>query len=365
MTDSKVFFNYATVSPLSEAAYVAGKTFLEEFYQTGPPEVLYKYDPYAEALAAEAAQLLNCLPSEITTIKNTTEGINIAAESLPLEAGDEILVQSNEYPGNLLPWVKKRLDGLTVTVVEADTNQASFAALLEAIGPQTKAISISSGQYYDGYMANLVNLSQICRDKGIFLVIDAVQTVGIRELDLKKITADFLVCGGQKFLQAGVGIGFMYVNQDCLPKLKTTRVGIRSMQNFDNSGFRLKNTADRFQDGTQNLLGIVALQAALKAINQIGIETIATNNRRLLEDLKGVLKEYDLPFIDHGANQSNIIALVVNDPVGLSDYLKSRSVYIKVIKDVARVSFAHSLRIEDAQTLAKFTREWLDRSHHA
>lgn len=355
----KIFFSYATVAQMSDAVYKAVSLFLDEFYVVGPPEVLYKYEPMINDLAAEAANLVNCSPEEITYIKNTTEGIYIASESLPLNKGDEVLVLGNEYPANLLPWLKKRKDGISVKVIDAPDNETGFGLLLDAIGPRTKAIAISTAQYYDGYMIDLAKLSSLCQKKDIFLVLDAVQSIGIRSIDLQKIQADFVVCGGQKYLQAGLGIGFMYVNKKTIRRLNDVKVGIRSMQRFDHESYLLKESAARFQDGTQNMAGIVALHAALKHVNTIGIERIERINLRLLQRVKACFDAYDIPYIDHRNNQSNIVSMKVDDPQGLFEYLKERSIYIKPIQDIARMSFTHETLLSDVEILAKHTHHWI------
>jgi cysteine desulfurase / selenocysteine lyase len=357
---NKLFFSYTTVAPLRKASYDAIKEFLEEFYIVGPPEVLYKYDPMFEDLANEAAKLLNCDPEEITYVKNTTEAISIASQALPLKKGDEVLVLGNEYPANLLPWLRLREDGVVVSVIEGKDNKKATEELISSIGPKTKAIAISSSQCYDGFMVDLKMLSDTCRKNNIFLALDAVQTVGVHKIDLQNTPVDFLACGGQKYLQAGMGIGFMYVNKNVIPKLRDIKAGIRSMQKFDEQSYILKNNASRFQDGTQNLTGIVSLTAALHEVNKIGIENIEKKNLQLLKEFRDCLKKYSIPIIDHGDHQGNIIALTVNNPQSLFEYLKERSVYIKPIKDVARVSFIHESRLEDVEQLAKLTREWLD-----
>ncbi|HEV2413102.1 MAG TPA: aminotransferase class V-fold PLP-dependent enzyme [Candidatus Saccharimonadales bacterium] len=359
ISDKKLFC-YATVAPMGEYAYRAVRQYLDDFYTIGPPDVLYMYDPLSDELAKEAAKLLNCHPDEITYLKNTTEGIHIASEALPLKPGDEVLVMGNEYPANLLSWLRKRKDGVIVTVIKGTDNVRAFQALMDTISPKTKAISVSSTQYYDGYTADLEYLAKTCSEKGIYLVIDAVQTVGVRKIDLQQLSVDIFVCGGQKYLQAGPGTGFMYVNRKTLGKLNDVKVGIRSMERFDEDSYALKPTTARFQDGTQNLPGIVALLAALKHVNELGIEAIEAKNKQLLAEIKSCLTRYDIPFIDHGENQGNIVSMKVNDPVGLTNYLKQHSVYVKPIKDVVRLSFIHETSIDDVEELARLTREWID-----
>ena len=356
----KILFNYATVAPMSRAAYEAARIFMADFYLYGPPEVLYQYDALADDMAAEAARLVNCAAEEITYLKNTTEGIITASEALPLQRGDEVLVLGNEYPANLLPWLRKRQDGVTVKVITGRDNEAAFLRLLESIGPQTKAISISSAQQYDGFMPALGLLSTMCRGLGIFLIVDAVQHVGARTIDLAKTPVDILVCGGQKYLRAGMGIGFMYVNRNIMPVLRDSKAGIRSVEHFDENSYVLKSTAARFQDGTQNVSGLAALHAALKETNAVGMDAIEQKNLELLAGIKDILREHNLDFIDHGAQQSNIVSIRTPDPAGLFGFLMERGIYIKAIQDVARLSFIHESRLEDVEVLARLTREFLD-----
>ncbi|MFI5275457.1 MAG: aminotransferase class V-fold PLP-dependent enzyme [Candidatus Saccharimonadales bacterium] len=344
---------------MCEPAYTAVREFLDEFYAVGPPEVLYKYDPMANDLAAEVAKLLNCSPDEVTYIKNTTEGVFLASETLPLDSGDEVLVLGNEYPANLLPWLKKRKDGVDVKVIKGKDNVQAFQALLAAINPKTKAVSISSTQYYDGFMLDLDLLSHTCRENGTYLVVDAVQTVGNRKIDLEKTPVDILVCGAQKYLRAGTGIGFMYVNKKIMPELRDIKVGIRSMQSFDEDSYLLKDSAAHFQDGTQNLPGIVGLLASLRSLNEVGIETIEAKNLQLLAEIKAILTRHGIPFIDHGDHQGNIVSLKVSDPKALFERLKAQNAYIKPIHDIARISFVHDINLGDVERIATLIEAWM------
>ncbi len=359
--DKKIFFSFATVATEEPAVHDAILDFENHFFEFGPPESLIKYEAYAKDVAAEAAKLLHCDPSEITYTKNTTEGVIIASEALPLAPGDEVLVLDNEYRANFIPWLKKRKDGIDVRIINGENNAEATEALIAAIGPKTKAIAISWIQYYDGYVTDLDRLSKICREKNIFLFVDAVQGIGVHKLDLQKTPVDMLACGGQKYLRAGTGIGFLYVNQNIVNRLRDTKVGIRSVVSADESGYVLKGTAERFQDGTMNIKGVVALRAALKLVNDTGIETIEKTNKSLLKDFKKILLDRNVAFIDHGADQGNIITLKVPNPKELVDYLQQNNIYIKYLweKKVARISFHHTSSVEDFTVLADAIHEWL------
>ena len=152
----------------------------------------------------------------------------------------------------------------------------------------------------------------------------------------------------------------MYVNKQTMKHLKDFKVGIRSMSSFSENDYILKDNAERFQDGTQNLNGIVSLYASIKNINSIGIENIEKTNIKLLNEFKAILNDKDIKFIDNGLNQSNIISVKVSDPQALFEYLKERSIYIKPIKDVARISFIHESKTADFITMAENIRKWMN-----
>ena len=145
-----------------------------------------------------------------------------------------------------------------------------------------------------------------------------------------------------------------------MKRLKDFKVGIRSVKEFSKSSYILKDTAERFADGTQNILGIVALYHAIKKVNSTGIRNIERKNLLLLKTFKNCLYENNIPFIDH-KNQSNIISLKIKNPVEFCSFLQRHSVYIKPVQDVARVSFSHRSGVSDFKYLVKKTREWLDR----
>jgi cysteine desulfurase / selenocysteine lyase len=348
----KLFFSYMGVSPLCEASRRAIVRFLHDYVKLGPPEVIEKYQGYVRRLSEEVALLLHCDPDEVIYLKNTGEGLIMASEALPLGKGDEVLVLGNEYPANLIPWLKLKKDGVGVQVIPGMDNHKGFRELLSRIGPKTKAVAIAWGEHYDGYLPNLALLSRRCRKYDAHLVVDGVQGVGARAIDLKKTSVAFLVCGGQKYLGSIVGSGFMYVNRRTMGRLKDSHVGVRSVERFDEHGYELRKTAARFQDGTENLLGIVSLHAAVKAVNRIGIKEIERKNLALLASLKTLLRENDIPFIDH-PQQTNVVALTVDDPISLATRLRTQNIYTRPVKGVERISFTHTTRERDLRKLVK------------
>ncbi|OGZ83754.1 MAG: hypothetical protein A2599_01515 [Candidatus Staskawiczbacteria bacterium RIFOXYD1_FULL_39_28] len=334
--------------------------FLAEYLAIGPPEVLEKFDAYYKKLSLEVSKILHCSPEEIVYTKNTTEGMVIASETLPLGPGDEVLLMENEYPANILCWLKKRKEGINVKFISGSDNKNAFEALLLSVTEKTRAVCVSWGQYYDGYLPDLKLLSEVCRKNSAFLVVDGVHGIGTRQIDLREIYVDILTCGGQKHIGSLGGIGFMYINKNTIDKLRDFKLGIRSVKYFNNTGYVIKDTAERFQDGTQNLAGIVSLHAAVKEINRLGIKKIEDKNIYLLSAYKKILYRNKIPYINY-ESQTSIVALKVKDPAGLAKYLRKKGVYIKAVKSIARISFSHRSSVKEFIIAVKYICEWLDK----
>lgn len=353
-----VYFNYAGFGRINKQVYSVLQRFLEEYLTLSPSKVIVHYRKYINKLSEEVALLLNCEPEEISYIKNTTEGIIIASEILPLPRGSEVLILENEYAANFIPWLKKKRDGIKLKIITGPTSEQAFNKLLSSISDSTRAIAISLVQYYDGYMCDLELLSKVCKRRKIFLVVDGIQAVGTRKVDLRKTPVDILVCGGHKHLNSMVGTGFIYVNKKLIKHLKDFKVGVRSVQIFNKNGYRLKNSAGRFEDGTPNLFGIVALHASIKSINTTGLGLIERKNLALLSKLKDELRRKKVPFIDY-SRQGNLVALKVNDPEKLRNFLQRKNIDTKTIKNIVRISFHYKSRIKDFVYLVDNVKEWL------
>jgi cysteine desulfurase/selenocysteine lyase len=346
------YFNHAGVGPISKSARKAMAQYLTDYSRLGPNAAILKYRHDVSKMYAQAARLINCSEDEIVYIKNTTEGIIIAAESLPLEIGDEIILLDNEYSANCIPWLKKQKDGMPIRFVEGASNEERYDNLRHCITSATKVIAVSWVHYYDGFMANLQELSAICAERNIFLVVDAIQGMGTRKIDVAELKIDFLLCGGHKHLGSVMGSGFMYVNKKILGQLNDFKVGTRSVEKFHRGGYELRKSAKRFEDGTPSLIAVISLYHALLDVNSLGIELIEEKNLKLLAKLKSMLAESGIGFIDN-ARQGNIISLKVAEQDGLIAYFQEQDVSVKKIKDIVRISFSHKTSARAMQHLMK------------
>lgn len=244
----------------------------------------------------EAQKLLNADPEEIALVESTSHGLNIAAQGIELKAGDNIITTNLEFIQVALPWcVMRKEKGFEIRVCKTKDNRfhaADFAAIADK---NTKIIVMSTLEWCNGWASDLKEIGDFCKEHGIFLVVDAVQQLGVTKIDTKKCHIDLLVAGGHKWLNSPYGTGVLYVNKDALSKIKQSYAGYLNTTvpeggwgaYWENPAapsvhdWTFPETARKYEiGGTCNYTGAIALGEALGLVNEIGIENI---EKRVLE----------------------------------------------------------------------------------
>ncbi len=276
ITRHTTYFNHASTGPLpSTAARVIQKLVQRYVHDADIPiELLWGE---IESSRKVAAQLIHSSKDEIAFVKNTSQGIIIAMDSIPWKRGDNVVVLSDAFAANLYPFqylwpdIEKRFvntgDGLNF-----------LARLQKTVNKKTRAISVDWVNWLTGVRLDLLTLGEFCRKRDMFLIVDAIQGLGALELDTKKLKIDFLACGSTKWLCGPQGVGFMYVAKERLGKLVPTNIGwlsaeIESFHKLVPLG-PPKKTAARFEEGTKNLMGICALRECMKILLSAGIQNV-------------------------------------------------------------------------------------------
>ena len=279
----KIYFNHASTGPMSERV----KDKLIHLIQDRSGK---KIDDHKEFLKTyeEAkyilAELINSTPARIAFVDNTSNGINIIAQGLKLKKGDRILLNDIEFPANVYPFLNLKKNGIEIDFAKSQNGIVSAEDIINSVKENTKLISVSFVQFLSGYKVDLEKLGKYCNENGIILSVDAIQGLGALQLDVKRCNIDFISCGTQKWLLGLQGLGFVYVSENLQGKLDPKYVGWLSVKNawsLLNYDLSLRNSAERFQNGTINTFGIYALNASLKLFKEFGIENV---ERRVIEN---------------------------------------------------------------------------------
>lgn len=287
--DGIIYLNHASVSPLSEDVKNAITGFLDQRNRS-KIENLEEGVEIMESCRTLISRLIHTdQPGNIAFTRNTSDGISLVAEGLPLRAGDEILLNKMEFPSNVHPWrsVEQRKH-LNVRFIDPVHGTLPVELIEKKITQRTRVIALSAVQFLSGYKSDLVEIGRLCREKDILFVVDGIQGLGVTEIDVSAMNIDALATGGHKWLMSPLGVGFLYLGERILENFTPMRTGWFSVEepwdllNYDKPWL---TNAQRLEDGTPNMLGITGMNASLNNLLNIGIETISAGVQELTGSL--------------------------------------------------------------------------------
>ena len=267
------YLNHAAVAPLPTVARRTVETWVRQATEEG---VLAwsEWMKGVEATRHRAAQIIGATPAEIGLITNTTHGISLVAEGIEWSEGDNVVTLANEFPSNLYPWQHLQQRGVNLRTVPVESGAVDLARLDAACDHHTRLISVSWVGYATGWRLNLDQVSQIARSHGAWLFVDAIQGLGVFPLDVGSTPIDFLAADGHKWLLGPEGAGLLFVRRELLDELRPLQVGWNSVVRrfaFDSPTIELRPSAARFEAGTLNTCGLLALGACLQLLIEHGL----------------------------------------------------------------------------------------------
>lgn len=239
-----------------------------------------------EAVREQAARFIGAKPEQFFFTKNTTEAINAVAYGINWERGDQVIATSIEHHSNLLPWQRLQKHGVKLEIVDADkTGVVAPQAIEDAITKKTKLIAIAHVSNTFGAVQQVEEIAKLARDSEALILIDAAQSLGHLEVDVRKMGCDFLAFSGHKGLLGPQGTGGLYARE--LSLLTPIFAGGGAVQDVTPSSFKWLESPARFEAGTPNLPGIIGLGRGIRYIQKIGVENI----RWHIEDLSSYLAQ--------------------------------------------------------------------------
>jgi cysteine desulfurase/selenocysteine lyase len=273
VTQNLVYFNHAAVGPLSVRAHEAMVRHATDQRDFGALHWRAWYEEI-DAVRESAARLIGAQADEIAILKNTSEGLSFVAEGLRWNDGDNVVTSALEFPSNWTPW--KRLEDRGVSVRVADVPAAQ--AIEPLIDDRTRIVTVSSVAFHNGFTADLEAIGALCARRNVLFCVDAIQSVGVLPIDVKRAKIDFLSADGHKWMCASEGAAIFYVaaeTREQLTVLETGWTNIERQGKFINTGTTLVAGGRRFEAGSLNTNGVYGLRAAIDLLHEIGIEVVS------------------------------------------------------------------------------------------
>lgn len=237
----------------------------------------------------KAARLLNVADSaNIIFTQNATDSLNMAMRGL-LSPGDHVVSSTVEHNAVVRPLKVLTGEGVEVTLVPSDaTGLVDADAVLAAVRASTRLVVLTHASNITGAIQPIPELSLELKERGVPLLVDAAQSAGTIDLDMKAMPVSMLACTGHKSLMGPQGIGLLYISPDI--ELRSARQGGTGTHSEEEQDALAR--PDRYEAGTMNTPGIAGLGAGIDFIESEGLENLRRHKQELTkllyEGLRGI-----------------------------------------------------------------------------
>jgi cysteine desulfurase/selenocysteine lyase len=253
---------------------------------------------------------------EIVFVRGTTEAINLDAQAWGrprLAAGDEIVITWLEHHANIVPWQQVcEQTGAVLRVVPIDRRGVvDFDAYLAMLGPRTRMVAIAHVSNALGTVLPVERFIAAARERGISTLVDGAQAVPHQRVDVQALGCDFYAFSGHK-LYGPTGIGVLYGREAQLAAMPPWQGGGDMILTVSFQGTTYNALPYKFEAGTPNIAGAIALGVAVDYVEAIGLDRIAEYEADLLTYATARLGAVEgLTLIGTAPDKASLVSFVV------------------------------------------------------
>ena len=340
VTREKIYLAHAAVCPfprrVQEAIsnYAQAASFTQQEAVTAPG--------WLQETRQLAAKFLGVRMDEVAFVGPTSNALSFIAGGLNFKRNQTVLVYGDDYPSNVYPWMTLAERGVEVRYL--NIREAGVVRARDVIGQvdeNTRLVAISSCHFLSGYRADLDPIGKFLRERGILFSVDAIQTLGAFETKLEHV--DFAAADAHKWMLGPCAAGLMYVRKEVQDLLRPTTHGwhnVRTPNFVTQEQIEYKPDSRRYEAGSHNLLGIVAMRAGLELLMEIGVDAISRDLLRKRAWFVPALEERGYTVLQAKAGPANASGIITfykaeTDMSDLHARLEQKNVYTSLRVDRA------------------------------
>ncbi len=354
---------------------------IEEYYQEtnsnihrGAHFLANKATEEYEASRNYVAKFINAEKSSlINFVRGTTEAINLVAYAFGdkfIGKNDEIIISELEHHSNIVPWqmLCERTGAILKVIPTNDTGELIISAYENLLSDKTKLVSVAYVSNALGTINPVKDIIQMAHKFGAKTLIDAAQAAPHIKIDVQDLACDFLAFSAHK-VYGPTGIGILYGKEDVLNAMNPFHGGGEMIKNVTFEKTTYNKLPYKFEAGTPNICGSIALAEALKFVDKIGIENIAKHENELLEYASEKMLQIEgLKIYGTAKYKSGVVSFLIDGihPYDLGVLLDKQGIAIRTgnhctqplmdkfcIEGTCRISFAIYNTIEEIDVFIK------------
>lgn len=288
-----VYFDNASTAVKPSMVIEAEAKFYEEI-NANVHRGVYKLSEQAsleyENARVKCADLIGADNEEIVFVRGATEAANLVAYSygeMMVEKGDNIVVSELEHHANFLPWLElAKRKGAELRVLKIKNSEGELEDIEKLLNEKTKIVAITQMSNVLGVIPELEKIVEAAHKVGAVVVLDAAQGISHLGLNVKALPVDFALVSGHKMF-GPMGIGFLYGKKELLEKMPAFMTGggmVKQLEGNDGEwGTEWLDAPLKFEAGTPNVAGAIALGVAVDWLKKFKREEILEHDRELLK----------------------------------------------------------------------------------
>ncbi len=252
------------------------------------------YFSFPDRARAAIAPLIDARPDEITIGAGASHGMGLAAIGFPWHEGDEVVVGANEFPSNIYIWAAAaRRNGGRAALVESRTKALTTDEILDAITDRTRVVVASLVDFGSGEVQDLERLGATCRERGIFLAVDATQAVGVMPVSVQVPGLSLVTVGAYKWMLAPYGSGFAWLDPAWWDRIEPSYVtwtaaeGAERFNQLPRGDWKWAAGARRYDaPETASFVNVAGMARSAEFIASVGVERMHAHVVALLDMLE-------------------------------------------------------------------------------
>jgi selenocysteine lyase/cysteine desulfurase len=352
--ERRAYLNSCSQGALGRPIEAAMAEFTASWHEHGNPWELWC--ERMEELRAEFARLINADADEVAVTFSASTALNAVASALDWHGRPKVVTSDLDFPTVGHVWLAQRPRGAQTVFARADGDRLPLSAYDEVVDERTRIVATTHVCYRNGFKQDIARLARKAHLAGALLLVDAFQSLGTEPVDVRALGVDFLVTGALKYLLGTPGVAFLYVKRDLARQLWPTDSGWFAQANpfaYDVHNLDLAPDARRFQSGSPPVPAVYAALAAVRLLNEVGLDRVQAQVRALGDQFIQGARERGLRLMtpENAAERGPLVMVRSADVNRLIARLAERGVLCSTRDGALRVSFHHYNSAEDVVAL--------------